>query len=275
MLKIIVTVKQVPDTSNVTGEAMRPDGTVNRAMLPAVFNPDDMHALEEALKIKEQLILSGQTPVQVVAITMGPPKAKEVLKECLYRGADEVVLISDSRFAGADTLATSYALKCAILKLAPFDLVICGRQAIDGDTAQVGPQLAEKLDINQLTCVHEVIAVDTNNKKIKVKRFTDNGYEILASKFPVLLTVTAGDTNTPRPPSVKKVIEYKKIPNIKEWNVETIAAVSDKCGLSGSPTKVKEIRNVVLTTSNFKEVPNHDEGIRDLIKELIAEHILS
>jgi len=145
-LQIIVMVKQVPDTHNVSGDAMKPDGTVNRAVLPAIFNPEDLNALEEAIKIKETI--GGK----ITAITMGPPNAVKVLKECLYRGVDDVVLVSDRKFAGADTLATSYALKCAIEKVEKYDLVLCGRQAIDGDTAQVGPQIAEKLNINQLTC---------------------------------------------------------------------------------------------------------------------------
>jgi electron transfer flavoprotein beta subunit len=283
---MIVTVKQVPDTHNVTGDAMKEDGTVNRGALPAIFNPEDLNALEEALKIKETV--GGNLTV----ITMGPPKAVEVLKECLYRGADDVILLSDRKFAGADTLATSYALKCAIEKIGKYDIILCGRQAIDGDTAQVGPQMAEKLGINQLTCVHEVTSAE--DKAITVKRAIEGGYEIVKSEYPVLLTVT--DTaNEPRSPSAKKVMMYKKIsqqkqesydeeyihptPNdvlshVKEWDADIVKAKPEGCGLAGSPTKVKKIQSVVLTANDVKQIPNNDEGINGLVHELIEEHII-
>ena len=149
-LRIVVLVKQVPDTQNVTGDAMKEDGTINRAALPAVFNPEDLNALEEALRLKER------HDARVSVITMGPPAAAQVLRESLYRGADEVILLTDKAFAGADTLATSYALSLAVRKLGGCDLVLCGRQAIDGDTAQVGPQTAEKLGMPQITCVSRI-----------------------------------------------------------------------------------------------------------------------
>jgi electron transfer flavoprotein beta subunit len=286
-LKMVVTVKQVPDTHNLSGDAMKPDGTVNRNALPTIFNPEDLNALEEALKIKETI---GGT---VTAISMGPPKAKDVLKECLYRGADDVILVSDKLFAGADTLATSYALKCAIEKLGGFDLILCGRQAIDGDTAQVGPQIAEKLKINQLTCVSEIVEID--DVSVCLKRAVENGYEIVKSRFPVLLTITAG-ANEPRSPSAKRVMAYKnadsvvcetaydeawfkpdscsRVSRIREWNALTIEADPALCGLSGSPTKVKNIENVVLTAGEVKQIPNTDAGISGLIHELIEEHII-
>ena len=266
---------------------MKEDGTVNRAALPAIFNPEDLNALEEALKIKEQV--GGM----VTCISMGPPNASEVLKECLYRGADDVILVSDRRFAGADTLATSYALKCAIEKVGDYDLILCGRQAIDGDTAQVGPQIAEKLHINQLTCLSAVTAVDDSS--ITVRRSVEDGYEIVKSGFPVLLTVTSV-ANEPRSASAKKVMTYKNIgkevcnssydeaylspgvcgvvSHIKEWNVEAIGADPERCGLSGSPTKVKKIQSVVLTACESKQVPNTDAGIADLMHELIEENII-
>lgn len=285
-LKMIVTVKQVPDTHNISGDVMKPDGTVNRAALPAITNPEDLNALEEALKIKEAV--GGE----IIAITMGPMSAAKVLKECLYRGADNGLLLSDRLFAGADTLATSYALKCAIDKIGTFDIIFCGRQAIDGDTAQVGPQLAEKLNINQLTNVLEVIHV--NETSITVKRAMENGHEISRSKFPVLLTVTS-QANEPRCPSAKRVMAYKNInikmnnesydetymesPDtvehiIKEWNANAINADQNMCGLSGSPTKVKKVEFVVLTVSDVKQIPNTDAGITDLIHELTAQHII-
>jgi electron transfer flavoprotein beta subunit len=284
---MIVTVKQVPDTHNVSVDAMKPDGTVNRGALPAIFNPEDLNALEEALKVRDK---SGGT---ITVITMGPPKAVDVLKECLFRGVDEAILVSDRKFAGADTLATSYALKCAIEKVGNFDLIFCGRQAIDGDTAQVGPQIAEKLNINQLTNIFEIL--ESNEESITAKRSIDGGYEIVKSDFPVLLTVT-GEANEPRSPSAKLVMTYKNIDEkvcddsydsayiepsnnfsvkqIKQWDVEAIMADPVLCGLSGSPTKVKKIENVVLTAGDVKQVPNTQEGIDELIQELTKEHII-
>ena len=286
-LKMVVTVKQVPDTHNLSGEAMKPDGTVNRNALPAIFNPEDLNALEEAIKIKETL---GGT---ITAISMGPAKAKEVLKESLFRGADDVILVSDRQFAGADTLATSYALSCTINQLEGFDIIFCGRQAIDGDTAQVGPQIAEKLNINQLTCVSQVVDVDEQG--IVAKRTVEGGYEVVKSAFPVLITIT-GDANIPRSASAKRVMMYKNVDSrvcdtsyeeaylepdacedakfIKEWNVTTIAADPERCGISGSPTKVKKIDNVVLTAREVRQIDNSDTGISLLIRELIDEHII-
>ncbi len=284
---MIVTVKQVPDTHDVSSDAMKPDGTVNRAALPTIFNPEDLNALEEALKIKDRV--GGK----ITVITMGPPKAVDVLKESLFRGADDAVLISDRKFAGADTLATSYALKCAVEKIGKYDIVLCGRQAIDGDTAQVGPQLAEKLNINQITCVTNVI--ELSDSAIIAQRAIDGGHEIVKSKFPVLLTVTA-EANEPRSPSAKKVMAYKNIDKkttdesydetyittadamslsfIKEWNVDSIKADSLQCGLAGSPTKVKKIQSVVLTANNTKQIQNNEQSIVELINELRSEHIL-
>lgn len=287
-MKIVVTVKQVPDTHNITGEAMKEDGTVNRGALPAIFNPEDLNALEEALQIRKRV---GGT---VTCISMGPPNAVEVLKECLYRGADDVILVSDRRFAGADTLATSYALKCAIEKNGDFDLILCGRQAIDGDTAQVGPQIAEKLGINQLTCITGVEGID--NSSITVRRSVEEGYEIVKSPLPVLLTLTAS-ANEPRSANAKKVMTYKNINRklvgisadashlnlksgvpilsyIREWNVETIGAEPAQCGFSGSPTKVKKIQSVVLTAGENRQIDNTDAGIAELIRELVAENII-
>lgn len=284
-LKIVVTVKQVPDTQNVGADAMKPDGTVNRGALPAVFNPEDLNALEEAMVIKERL------GAQVIVITMGPHKAVEVLKESLYRGADEAVLISDRVFVAADTLATSYALKTAVEKIGDVDLIICGRQAIDGDTAQVGPQIAEKLGINQLTGVIEVMEI--NDSEITVKRALDDGQEIAKSALPVLLTVT-GEANEPRAPSAKRVMAYKNIAKrsgdesydtsyldgeqevayIQEWNGANLNVDIDRCGRNGSPTKVKKIQNVVLTAGEVKQIPSTKEGIDALMRELREEHIV-
>jgi electron transfer flavoprotein beta subunit len=304
-LRIIVLVKQVPDTTNVTGEAMKEDGTINRAALPAVFNPEDLNALEEALRLKERL--GGR----VTVLTMGPPAAVQVLRESLFRGADEVVLLTDKAFAGADTLATSYALAQAIRKLGGADLVLCGRQAIDGDTAQVGPQTAEKLDLPQITCVSridEVVAPDgARGGSVTATRSIEGGFETLRSGLPALLTVTS-DANEPRPPSVKLVMTYKgaaaeAMPEyddsyldpesdeaevcmigrggepicrarVVQWGAQAIDAAPEMTGLKGSPTRVKDIESVVLSGAEARLVDPTDDGVAGLVRELIEEHIL-
>ena len=287
--KIVVLVKQVPDTQNITGEAMKADGTVNRAALPAIFNPEDLFALEEALKIKDA------HGAQITVITMGPPNAAQVLRDSLFRGADDVVLVTDRKFAGADTLATSYALSLAIKKVGEYDMVFCGRQAIDGDTAQVGPQTAEKLGINQISCVDRIVSV--SGKTLTAERSIEGGYEIVKTNFPVLLTVTdkAGE---PRPPSVKRLLKYKHAMTaiehenyddayleeycisckehviINTWSHEDIGADVGQCGLSGSPTKVKQIESVVLEAGDFKAIENSRSGLEGLVRELMQEHII-
>jgi electron transfer flavoprotein beta subunit len=272
-VNLIVLVKQVPDTKNITGDAMTAEGTVNRAALPAIFNPDDLYALEAALQIKDA---NPETTVSV--LTMGPPNAAAVLKECLYRGADFTALVSDRGFAGADTLATSYALKCAIEKLGKFDMVFCGRQAIDGDTAQVGPQTAEKLGINQITCVAKIEALDFKKKEITAVRSIEGGWEKVKTKLPVLLTFTE-EGEPPRPASAIKTMTYKRVTPVSEgqtpmvlWDINAINADPAQCGLSGSPTKVKAITSVVLTAEDIRYIDPGEEGITELIHGLIADH---
>lgn len=298
----IVCVKQVPDTANITGEAMKADGTVNRAALPAIFNPEDLHAVEAALRIKEKF--GGK----VTVVTMGPPGACEVLRECLYRGADRGVLISDRRAAASDTLATSYILSQAIRKIGEYDLVLCGRQAIDGDTAQVGPQLAEKLLIPQITYFEQLI--ELSGKTIRVRRNVGNGWEVLEGKLPLLMTVI--DTaNEPRPPAAKKVMKYKRaraamevsgaiaaeMPTaadeekkaaaakrveelkndgllLEQWDLDYIAADLQWCGVSGSPTKVHRVQSIVLTKDGFTAVEPNESAVRKMIHELIVDHTL-
>lgn len=290
-LNLIVLVKQVPDTQNITGEAMKEDGTVNRAALPAIFNPEDLHALEAALTLKDSI--SG---TNVHVITMGPPSAIQVLKESLYRGADTVALVSDRKFAGADTLATSYALKCAIEKIGNYDIVFCGRQAIDGDTAQVGPQTAEKLGINQITCVSGIEKVDPEKKVIIANRSIEGGFEQVQAPFPVLLTIT-DEGYHPRPPSVIKVMTYKNASAemsdeqydesyidagverktgqpISLWDIGAIGADPESCGLAGSPTKVKIIESVILKSGDIRMIENTDDAIAGMVHELIADHTL-
>lgn len=284
-LRIVVTVKQVPDTHNISGQAMNPDGTVNRAALPAIFNPEDLNALEGALQIK------GVQGGSVTALTMGPPRAVEVLKECLFRGADDAVLLSDRRFAGSDTLATSYALACAVRRLGDVQIVCCGRQAIDGDTAQVGPQMAEKLGINQITNISKVIAV--TDSAITLQRTTESGHQIVRSGYPVLLTFTP-EANEPRTAAAKRLLAFKNVAvqktedydeayihsgetpaiPVREWDADAIKAEAQSCGLAGSPTKVKQIESVVLAASQARRVDPTQEGINALMSELVKEHIL-
>jgi electron transfer flavoprotein beta subunit len=292
-VNVIVLVKQVPDTQNISGDAMTPEGTVNRAALPAIFNPDDLFALEAALRIKDA---NPGTTVNVVC--MGPPSAAAVLRECLYRGADFTALVSDRGFAGADTLATSYALKCAINKIGAFDLVLCGRQAIDGDTAQVGPQTAEKLGINQITCVSTIETINAAKKEITALRSIEGGWEKVRAKMPVLLTFT-GEGEAPRPASAIKTMTYKKAAPVSGsagsavnpfaegelaeddsearnpmalWDIPAINADPLQCGLAGSPTKVKNINSVVLTAADIRYIDPGEAGISELIHGLIADH---
>ena len=288
-LKIIVLAKQVPDTRNVGKDAMKADGTVNRAALPAIFNPEDLNALEQALQLKDQH--PGST---VSLLTMGPPRAAEILREGLFRGADGGVLLTDRAFAGADTLATSYALACAVRKIGEYDIIIGGRQAIDGDTAQVGPQVAEKLHIPQVTYAEKIIKIE--NGKATIKRRLDSGIEIVEAKTPLVVTVN-GSADECRPRNAKLVQKYKYAKTVSEsqnqdndylgsildsrpylklneWSVVDVDADLQQVGLSGSPTKVKSIENVVFQAKESKRLTGADVEIDDLMKELIANHTI-
>ena len=282
--------KQVPDTRNVSTDAMKPDGTVNRGKLPTIFNPDDLHALEVALTIKDRT--PGTT---VTVLTMGPKRAADVIREGYYRGADYGVMISDRRFGGADTLATSYTLVQAIKKIADYDLVIGGRQAIDGDTAQVGPQSADKLNIPQVTYVEEIIEI--NDDSIVAKRRLDKGVETVSSPYPVLMTVH-GSSPECRSRQAKNVMKYKYARtnteldskkeldyikelnkakpylNIPEWSVEDINAEMEKIGLAGSPTKVKSVESIVFTASETKVLTDSVSDIESMIVELMENHTI-
>lgn len=287
-LKIVVLAKQVPDTRNVGKDAMTPEGTVNRAALPAIFNPEDLNALEQALRLKEQN--PGST---VTILTMGPPRATDVIREGLYRGADDGVLLTDRAFAGADTLATSYALSMAIKKIGMPDIVIGGRQAIDGDTAQVGPQVAQKLDYNQVTYVTAVEQVADG--KIRVVRSIDGGIERVEAPLPVLLTVNG--TATPcRPRNARLVMKYKRasapmerpkegLPyaeeyekkpylTVKQWSVADVDGDLAQCGLAGSPTKVKAVQNIVFKAKESKRLTGSDADVEGLVKELLDSHTI-
>jgi len=273
-LNVIVLVKQVPDTRNIKGDVMTPEGTINRDAMAAIFNPDDMHALEAALQIKD-----NYPDTKVSAITMGPPAAAAVLKECLYRGADFTALVSDRAFAGADTQATSYALKCAIEKIgASFgavDLVFCGRQAIDGETAQVGPETAEKLGINQITSVSKIEKLDPAKKEIVAVRSIEGGRETVKAKLPILLTFNE-EGEALRPASAVKALACKRTvageKNLALWDIAAIKADPLQCGLSGSPTRVKELHSVTASTADIKYINPDEAGVTELIHELIADH---
>ncbi len=287
--QIVVLAKQVPDTHNVGKDAMKEDGTINRAALPAIFNPDDLKALEMALACKDAL--KNIMDVKVSVITMGPSRAADIVRESIFRGADNGFVVSDKRFAGSDTLATSYALSAAVKKLGHIDIVFSGRQAIDGDTAQVGPQVAEKLNIPQVTYAEELVSLTEN--EIVIKRRLDRGVETVNATFPVLVTVH-GNANDCRPRHAARLLTYKKACSvseiqstdivslwekkpylkIEEWTADDINPDFDRLGLNGSPTKVKSIENVVLTSKENKKINNSESEINDLMKELITAHII-
>jgi electron transfer flavoprotein beta subunit len=286
--KIIVLAKQVPDTRNVGKDAMKADGTVNRAVLPAIFNPEDLNALEQALRIKDQF--PGTT---VKLLTMGPGRAAEIIREGLFRGADGGVLLTDRAFAGSDTLATSYALGQALKKMGKIDLIIAGRQAIDGDTAQVGPQVAEKLGWLQVTYVEEVI--ELKNDTIVLKRRLDRGVETVKCKLPLVMTVN-GTAPECRVRNAKLLMKYKRAKtvtelqkenedytslyndrpdlNIPEWTVNDIEYDASQLGLTGSPTKVKSIENVVLQAKDSKVISGADAEIENMMIDLIKSHTI-
>lgn len=287
-LKIIVLAKQVPDTRNVGKDAMKADGTVNRAALSAIFNPEDLNALEQALRLKDRY--EGTT---ITLLTMGPPRAAEIIREALYRGADNGYLITDRKFAGSDTLATSYTIALAIKKIGDYDIVISGRQAIDGDTAQVGPQVAEKLGLPQVTYVEQIEEV--GDKGIVLKRRLERGVETVQSSTPLLITVHSSAPPC-RARNAKYVMKYKHASTVSElqdstedylqlyssrpylrideWSVSDIEADIESLGLSGSPTKVKKIENVVFKAKEAKVLTSSERDIEDLIKELMENHTI-
>jgi electron transfer flavoprotein beta subunit len=267
--------------------------------LPAIFNPEDLNALEMALQVKETY--GGR----VTVLSMGPPRAAQVLREALYRGADRAILITDRKTAGSDTLATSYVLECAVTKVAAdfgdYDLIFSGRQAIDGDTAQVGPQVAEKLGIPQVTYAEEIESL--SKKEIVVQRALPLGAELVQSTLPCLLTVV-GSANEPRPPSVRRMLAFKRAatpleyPELLEkwpefeteealdrylderdqkivvWSAADVGADYSRVGLSGSPTKVLKVDFVVLESKGSKQVDASPEGVAGLMRELVADYIV-
>ena len=290
-LKIVVLAKQVPDTRNVGPDAMTPEGTGNRAALPAVFNPDDLNALEQALLLKEKF--PGST---ISVVTMGLPKSAEVIREALYRGADRGYVVTDRPLGGADTLATSYTLSQAIKKIGEFDIIIGGRQAIDGDTAQVGPQIAEKLGLTQVTYAEEIVSLDPETRRIVIKRHIDGGVETVEGPLPLVVTVN-GSAAPCRPRNAKLVMKYKNATvaaertaeqaaafealagrkpylDITQWGAADIDCDPQQIGKAGSPTNVKAVKNIVFKAKESRTLTAADEEIDQLVKELIAEKII-
>ena len=287
-LNIVVLAKQVPDTRNVGKDAMKEDGTINRAALPAIFNPEDLNALEQALRLKDAN--PGST---VTVLTMGLPRAAEVIREAMFRGADGGIVLTDRVLGGADTLATSYSLAQAVKKIGNYDIILGGRQAIDGDTAQVGPQIAEKLGIPQVTYAEEIL--DLSNGHVTVKRRLENGVETVKAPLPCVVTVN-GSAAECRPRNAMRLMKYKfasspterqnmsetikeivaKRPdlNIPEWSAADVNADPEQIGMPGSPTKVKNIVNVVFTAKENLRLEDNDEAIEGLVKELIANHTI-
>ncbi len=287
-LNIVVLAKQVPDTRNVGKDAMKEDGTINRAALPAIFNPEDLNALEQALRLKDAF--PGST---VTMLTMGLPRAAEVIREAMFRGADTGIVLTDRALGGADTLATSYSLAQAIKKMGKIDIMLCGRQAIDGDTAQVGPQVAEKLGLPQVTYAEEIL--DVKDGKITIRRRLESGVETVKAPLPCVVTVN-GTAAECRPRNARRVMKFKRAASpsekaklseaqqamvdanpdlqLKEWGAAFVEADPAQIGLAGSPTKVKAIENVVFSAKENLVLENNDEQIENLIKTLIANHTI-
>ncbi len=287
-LNIIVLAKQVPDTRNVGKDAMKEDGTINRAVLPAIFNPEDLNALEQALRLKDAN--PGST---VTLLTMGLPRAAEIIREAIYRGADSGIVLTDRVLGGADTLATSYSLAQAVKKFGNFDIILGGRQAIDGDTAQVGPQIAEKLGLPQVTYAEEIL--ELKDGYVVVKRRLESGVETVKAPLPCVVTVN-GSAAECRPRNAKRVMQYKyavspsekgnlapeiaeiveRRPelNLQEWGAAYVEADPAQIGMAGSPTKVKAIENVVFTAKESRRLTDNDAELDELIKELITNHTI-
>ena len=287
-LNIIVLAKQVPDTRNVGKDAMKADGTINRAALPAIFNPEDLNALEQALRLKD-----ANPGSKVTILTMGLPKAAEVIREAIYRGADAGVVLTDRALGGADTLATSYSLAQAVKKIGHYDIILGGRQAIDGDTAQVGPQIAEKLGLPQVTYAEEILSVADG--KATVVRRLENGIETVVCPLPCVVTVN-GSAAECRPRNAKRLMKYKyavspsekaglseemqafvdarEYLQLKEWGAAFVEADPEQIGFPGSPTKVKAVESVVFTAKDARHIDNNDAQIEQLIQELITNHTI-
>lgn len=264
-LKIIVCVKQVPDTNEIKIDPVKK--TLIREGVPSILNNDDANALEEALKIKDKY-----PDTHITLLTMGPPQAKDMLLECMAMGADEAVLLSDRALGGSDTWATSNALSAGIRKIGEFDIIFAGRQAIDGDTAQVGPQIAEKLGVPQVTYVTD-FKIDEDMKNITVKRALEDGYEIIKLQTPCVLTAIK-ELNQPRYMSVRGIFDAVK-KEIKVWTAKDIEVPLDKVGLDASPTNVfRSFTPLTKGKGKIIQADTEKEAAQKLLIELKGKHII-
>lgn len=264
-LKIIVCVKQVPNTNEIKIDPVKK--TLIREGVASILNHDDANALEEALRIKDQY-----PDTHITLITMGPPQAKDMLTECLAMGADEAVLLSDRALGGSDTWATSNAISAGIRKIGDFDIIFAGRQAIDGDTAQVGPQVAEKLGLPQITYVTD-FKIEDDLRTITVKRALEDGYEVIKIQTPCVLTAIK-ELNKPRYMSVRGICDAVK-KDIKVWSAKDIEVSSDKVGLDASPTNVfRSFTPVTKGKGKLIEADTEKEATQKLLVELKGKHII-
>ena len=264
-MRIAVLVKQVTDTRETVEAKVNADGVIDRNALPAVCNPDDLNALEQALRLKERI-----PECEIVLVSMGPQRAEEVLREGIYRGADEGVLLSDRRFAGADTLATSYALAMAVRKINP-DMVLAGRQSIDGDTAHVGPQTAQALGWPQVTYVE---AIDCcGDGKVTARRRTDRGVETVSATLPVVMTVGGSGAAPCRPCNVRRILEYRKC-GVTCWTVDDLGGDAERYGLGGSPTQVVDSSTITAGHKDTAWIGGDDESLAGFVARLVDSHIV-
>lgn len=261
-MRIIVTIKQVPDTNEVKLD--KRTGTLIREGVPSIINPEDKNALEEALKLKESV------GAEVIVITMGPPQADDALREALAMGVDKAILLTDRAFAGADTWATATTLSKAVAKIGDYDLILGGRQAIDGDTAQVGPQLAESLGIPQITYVYELEVAENS---ITAKRQLEDGYEVIQAKLPALLTITK-DANKPRYPTAPGIISAYRSQEVIRWTSEDLDVEPGTVGLEGSPTQVRRSFSPPAKEPGETVTLPPDEAAKEVVRRLKAQNII-
>ncbi|MGB4705396.1 MAG: electron transfer flavoprotein subunit beta/FixA family protein [Candidatus Saccharicenans sp.] len=265
-MQAIVCIKQVPETTEVKIDPER--GTLIREGVPSIINPFDTYAIEEALRLREKF--GGK----VTVISMGPPQAMSALKEAIAMGADEAILLSDPAFAGADTWATAYTLAAAIRKIGNFDVIFCGRQAIDGDTGQTGPGIATQLRINQLTYVCKIASIDFEKKLIEVERLVEEGREVVRSALPCLITVVK-DINQPRYPTILGIRRAQKV-QIPVWTSKDLNVDPNLIGLNGSPTRVVKIETPPPRPGKCEIIQGDSvEQMAEILAEkLIAEKII-
>lgn len=266
-MEFVVLVKQVPDTTEVKVDPKT--GTLIRDGVPSILNPFDQFALEEALRLREKI--KDKIPTNVSVISMGPPQAKSAIMKCLALGADKGILLSDRAFAGADTWATSLTLAEAVKKLGKFDIIFCGQQAIDGDTAQVGPEVAQLLGIPQVTYVDSILGFEGN--KITVRSLTDDGYRVVEVKLPLLLTCSTPTSFEPSNPSMAAILKANKKP-FEIWTAETLGGDKSRFGLSGSPTQVSKVYSPPVRGKGIVYKENVEEGVKKVVEGLMEKKVI-